>query len=793
MKQRLLVLAVAAIAMVFSASHLFAQRSSQPQEVYKILGISVEGNSLAEPSAVIANTGLRIGDDITVPGDQVGQAIKKLWQLKIFSDVQIAVDRKVGDGVYVVVKVTELPRYEETTISGNDEISTDNIMKKINFVRGQVVAPQDLNKIQKEIQKLYEADGYMLVDVRVSTEPLDTNKNRVNLIFKIDEGQEVKVRNIYFSGNKAFEDGDLKGTMKEIAEARWWKIFSSHKFDRKKYDEDKKLIVQFYKKNGYRDASIVGDSIWYSDDKRDMNIRIAVHEGAQYKIRSIAWEGNTIYSDTVLNEQLGMKPGDVYNQEKFEQNLRGNESQTDVASLYLNNGFLAFNLEPEETRVAEDSVDIRVKVYERNKFVIGQVNIKGNTKTYDKVIRRELYTKPGDYFNRAAIIRSIRQLSVLNYFNPEKITPDTYVHPDGNTVDLTYSVEEKSSDNINASVGYSGAFGVTGALGFTINNFSISEPLSGGAGQILNFEWQFGTESRYRTFTIGFTEPWLFDTPTTLGVSLFDTKYSFNYNSQRTGGSVRIGRRFRWPDDYFRGDWIVNAQRVEEDYPSFGIGLSKFTQMSLTQVISRNSIDNPIFPSYGSNFSLSLQMSGGPVLPGNVNFHKWNLQSEWYVPLFNSSRVTLYLNSEFGYIGEFADNAEIPFNDRFYMGGTGLGYIATTPLRGYEDQSVGPRNANGQIFGGRAMTKQTAELRLALAINPIPIYILGFLEGGNVWETWKKADFTDLKRSAGFGARIQVNPIGLIGFDYGFGFDDVLPRDGNPDGWKFHFVFGRGF
>ncbi len=795
MKQRRFVLAAAAIIVVFLPSHLFAQRSTQPQEVYKIIGISVEGNTLAEPSAIIANTGLKIGEDLVFPGDQVAQAVRSLWKLKIFSDVQIVIDRKVGDGVYLLVKVKEFPRFEEAKIYGNDEINSDNIMKKINLVRGQVVAPQDLNLIQKEIKKLYEADGYLLADVKVSSEPVDSAKNRVNIIVTIDEGQDVKVRNIYFSGNRAFEEGDLKGAMKETAEARWWKIFSSHKFDRKKYDEDRKLIVLFYKKNGYRDAEILGDSIWYSDDKHDMNIRINMYEGAQYKIRNITWEGNTVYSDTVLNERIGMRAGEVYNQEKFEQNLRGNEAQSDVASLYLDNGYLTFNLEPEETRVAEDSVDIRVKVYERNKFVIGQVSIKGNTKTYDKVIRRELMTRPGDYFSRAAIVRSIRQLSVLNYFNPEKIKPDYNVLPDGKTVDLTYEVEEKSSDNINASVGYSGAFGVTGALGFTINNFSISEPLSGGAGQILNFEWQFGEGSRYRTFTIGFTEPWLFDTPTTLGVSLFDTRQNYLYDLQQTGGSLRIGRRFRWPDDYFRGDWVLTAQRSDVRNGN-GIYLeAPSSQVSVTQIISRNSIDNPIFPTYGSNVSLSVEMAGGPLLPGTIDFHKWQFNSEWYVPLFNSSRVALYLNSQFGYVSTFdkANFNRIPPIELFFMGGTGLGYVATTPLRGYEDQSVGPRNTSENIVGGRAMERHTLELRLALAINPIPIYILGFVEGGNVWESWKKADFFDLKRSAGFGARIQVNPIGLLGFDYGFGFDDVYPRDGLPDGWKFHFVFGRGF
>lgn len=795
MKHSTLVLAAAAIVLVFSPSHLFAQRPTQ--EVYRILGISVEGNTLADASAIIANSGLKIGEQMTVPGDQISQAVKKLWQLKIFSDIAIDIERKLGDGVYLLIRVAELPRYEQAKIVGNDEISTDNIMKKVGLVRGQVLPPQENIRIQKDLKKLYEEEGYLLADITVSTEPVDTMKNRVNLVITIDEGPDVRVRNITFKGNAAFDDGDLRGAMKETAQKRWWKLFTSGKFDRKKYQEDKKLVSQYYKKNGYRDAQVIGDSIWYSDNKEDMNIQIHVYEGPLYKIRNIDWDGNTVYTDEILNERLGFRKGDVYNQEKFEQNLRGNEAQTDVASLYLDNGYLTFNLEPEETRVAEDSVDIRIKVYERNKFVIGQVNIRGNTKTYDKVIRRELYTRPGDYFSRAAIVRSIRQLSVLNYFNPEKIKPDYNVLPDGKTVDLTYEVEEKSSDNINASVGYSGAFGVTGAIGFTINNFSIAEPLSGGAGQILNFEWQFGEGSRFRTFTIGFTEPWLFDTPTTLGINLFDTRQSYYYDLAQTGGSLRVGRRFRWPDDYFRGDWILNAQH---NNVSDGRGIyreGKSSQVSITQIISRNSIDNPIFPVSGSNVSFSVQVAGGPALPGTVDFHKWQFQSEWYMPLFNSSRVALYLNSQFGFISTFnsANLDKIPPIDLFFMGGTGLGYISTTPLRGYEDRSLGPRVSQfrSDADGGRAMTRQTVELRLALAINPIPIYILGFVEGGNVWESLKKADFTDLKRSAGFGARLQINPIGLIGFDYGFGFDDIYPRDGKPDGWKFHFVFGRGF
>ena len=538
----------------------------------------------------------------------------------------------------------------------------------------------------------------------------------------------------------------------------------------------------------------MSDSIWYSPDKVDMFILIRVYEGPQYKIRNITWEGNTVYSDTVLNERLDIRPGEVYNAQKLEQNLRGNESQSDVSSLYLDNGYLRFSLEPRETRVAEDSVDITIRVYELNQYKIGHVAIKGNTKTHERVIRRELFTRPGDYFSRASILRSLRQLQVLNYFNPEKIKPD-YNIVDDKTVDLAYEVEEKSSDNVNASIGYSGAFGVTGALGFTINNFNIADPLGGGAGQILNFEWQFGTTNTYRTFTLGFTEPWLFDTPTLVGVSLYNTRQFYYGDLEQTGGSLRIGRRFKWPDIYFRGDWIITGQHnnVRQTVNSLAFPLGRTSQVAVTQVITRNSIDNPVFPTSGSNVSLSTEISGGPFLPGNIDFHKWVFNSEWYMPMFGSSRVALYLNSQYGYLAPFYSNPIYISTDLFFMGGTGLGFISTTPLRGYEDQAIGPRTITDQPAGGRVMTKQTAEFRVAVALSPIPIYFLGFVEGGNVFESFSKADFFDLKRSYGFGARLQINPIGLIGFDYGYGVDDVQPKDGKPDGWHFHFVFGKGF
>ncbi|MGA9115489.1 MAG: outer membrane protein assembly factor BamA [Bacteroidota bacterium] len=785
-------LASALLAAVLLAGPPARAQAPRPQEILRILGIAVEGNTTADPAAVIANAGLKVGEEFVRSGDKISGAVRRLWALGIFDDVRIAVDRRVGDGVYLLVTVRELPRFEGAEVSGDDEMDADDILKKVTLERGEPIPPYALARIRRQVERLYEEEGFLLARVQVTAAASDTAPHRATVKVEVDEGPEVEVARIMFEGNVAFSEGDLRGEMEETSEKSWWKFWTSASFDRKKYEEDKRLLATFYRRNGFRDAQVLSDSIWYGADREEMFILIRLYEGPRYVIRSVAWEGNTIYPDSILGGRLGIAPGEIYNAEKLEQNLRGNEAQTDVASLYLDNGYLTFNLEPREIVVPPDSVDIRVLVFERNQFRIGHVHIKGNTKTHDKVIRRELYTRPGDFFSRAAIVRSARQIAVLNYFNPEKIKPD-YNLVDDKTVDITYEVEEKSTDNVNASIGYSGAFGVTGALGFTINNFSISEPLTGGAGQILNFEWQFGTTTPYRTFTLGFTEPWLFGTPTLLGVSLFDTRQAYTFDLKQTGGSLRVGRRFRWPDDYFRGDWILNAQH-NDVINGRGIYLEgPSSQVSLTQIITRNSVDNPVFPTSGSNLSLSTELSGGPFLPGTIDFHKWEFTSEWYLPLFGSSRVSLYLGSQYGYIGKLYGETNIPPIELFFMGGTGLGFVATTPLRGYDDQTIGPRNASGDVTGGYAMTRQTAEFRVALALSPIPIYLLGFAEGGNVFTSLSRADFFDLKRSAGFGARLQIMPIGLIGFDYGFGFDDVDPADGRPDGWRFHFVFGRGF
>ncbi len=804
------------------------------QQSYKVLGISVQGNKSADATTIIANSGLKVGDEIQIPGDQTLNAIRQLWALNIFSDVQIIIERKVDNGVFLLIKVEEYPRLERVAIEGNDEIDTDDIEQKITFLRGTVLSPQAISKLKVRIKELYAEDGYLNAKIddeififftadtsddgditviwrnkkdlsdeyevlyeegdRTYANLIPRIRDRVLLKINIEEGDEVIVREIEFTGNEVFDDDDLEGEMDETGEAVWWKFWSSAQFNPKEFEKDKTLIVDYYRKNGYRDAEVLSDSLIYYDDNRSLKIIMDIYEGPQYKVRNITWEGNTVYPDEILNERLDFAKGEVFDYEKFQRNLRGNEAQTDVSALYLDNGYLTFNVQADEKRVASDSIDLLIRVEERNQFRISKVNIEGNTKTKDKVIRRELYSVPGDYFNRALLFRSVQQLANLQYFNVERLYGpggiDTKLTSDS-TVEVTYNVEEKSSDYLNASVGYSGSFGFSGSIGVTLTNFSIAEPFSLGGGQVLNFNWQFGVGNVYRTFTIGFTEPWLFDSPTSVGLDLFDTRQQFVYDLRQTGGTLRVGRRLKWPDDFFfvQGRFRYQYNNVIEGQNFYREG--KTNQYTLGATLSRRNIDNPIFPSQGSVFSFDMEISGGPFLPGDVDYLKSSFKAEWYKRLFSSNRVALYTVADFGYIDEIVRGTPIQPFEFFYMGGNGL-VIATVPLRGYEDRSVGPRNAFGQIIGGRVAAKVGAELRFAVTLEPIPLYLLTFAEAGNVFESFEKTDIFDMRRSVGVGARLLINPIGLIGFDFGYGFDRKIV-DGQDPEWLFHFQFGRGF
>ncbi len=818
------------VVILFSFS---ATAIAQQPTTYKVLGISVEGNKTADPSTIILNSGLKVGDEMQIPGDKTLNAIRQLWALNIFKDIQILIDREIADGVFLLIKVSEYSRVERVIIEGNDAIDTDDIEKEITFLRGSILKPQDISKLKGRILNLYKTEGYLNASVNIeqfvyfSADTLDDDitviwrnekdlsdelpveyfsgersysnlisriKDRIVLKMTIEEGDEVVVRNIGFVGNTAFEEGDLEGAMDETSEAVWWEFWSSAEFNPDNFKKDIELIVDYYRSQGYRDAEITLDTLIYYNDNKDLDIVMRVYEGPQYIVRNIIWEGNTVYPAQVLSQRLEFRKGDVYDYQKFQQNLRGNEKQSDVSALYLDNGYLTFNLIPEEKRVAEDSVDLIIRVEERKQFRISRVDITGNTKTKDKVVRRELYTIPGDYFNRALLFRSVQQLANLQYFSVEKLYGPqgigTQIKSDS-TVAVSFNVEEKSSDYLNASVGYSGSFGFSGSIGVTLTNFSIAEPFSMGGGQVLSFNWQFGVGNVFRTFTVGFTEPWFLDTPTSVGVDFFDTRQQFVYDLRQTGATLRVGRRLRFPDDFFyvQGLFRYQFNNVIQGQNFYREGVTNQFTVGLT--LSRRNIDNPIFPSQGSVFTISAEVSGGPFLPGDVDYLKMGFKAEWYKRLFNTNKLVFYTVADFGYIDEFVQNTPIQPFEFFFMGGNGL-VIATVPLRGYEDRTVGPRNAFGQIIGGRVMTKFGAELRFAVALEPIPLYVLAFAEAGNVFESFEKTDIFDLRRAVGFGARILINPIGLIGFDFGYGFDRRI-TDGREPQWLFHFQFGRGF
>lgn len=807
----------------FSLVSLNAQTE---KTIYKILNITVSGTTSADHSTIISNSGLKVGDEVETASDLLVNAIKRLMGLNIFSDVQILIDKKVDNGIFLNIKVEEYPRLEKIILNGRDEISEDKIMKLSPVTTGQVLKYYEISRFITKVKKLYDDDGYLNATITpeyytflradtvkgeititwrntkdfskeyytklnvkdaVGSQRVERIKTRTILMLNFVEGDDVTVRNITFVGNKAYEKGDLTSEFKETTEKKWWKFWYSSKFKRAEFEKDKLLLENFYKKNGYMDFRIISDSLVYFNNKKDLNLIIKIFEGKQYKLRNITFEGNTIFSSTFLNGRLGFKKGDVYDQEKFEKAVNASEKQDDIRTAYMDGGFLGIRIDTKEEIVQPDSIDLKIQIVENNRFKIDRVDIQGNDRTKDKVIRRELYTVPGDYFSKSLIMRSIQQLSQLQYFQPETLQREGAVPQlaSDSTVNVIYKVTEKSSDYLNASIGYNGTYGMSGSLGFTFSNFSLAEPFQVGGGQILNFNWTFGVNNYYRTFTLGFTEPWLMDTPTSLGFEVFNTRQRYYMDLEQTGITGKLGRRLTWPDDYFYIQGMVRYQHndVIDGGSYYKKGVSD--QYTVGATILRNDVDNPIFPTRGSKISLSIELSGGAILPGTVDYNKFEFKAEWYRSLFNTSRFVLYSAANFGYIDELVKDTPIPYFDLFNMGGNGLMYN-TIPLRGYEDRTIGPEQ------GGRAYMKYTMEVRCSLTQEPVPIYLLAFAEAGNATLTLHQLNFMDLRKSVGLGARIMLQPVGLIGFDYAYGFDRFKVDGASPQ-WIFHIQFGKGF
>jgi len=762
---------------------------SQQQKKYIIADITVEGAVFADPLTIISISGLNKGESISYPFDQkLQKAIKNLWNRKQFSDVQIIADKISGELIFLVIKVKEFPRIAEIVIKNNKAISKEDLMKVINKNRGDIISPYEVYQIQQRIKRKYKDEGRPFARVETELVQSETpNYYRLDII--IDEGVKYKVNSITFFGNKYFDNDDLKGAFEETKTKHWWQFWRSAKFEPSNYEKDKELLVNFCRNNGFIDFEILGDTVIYNDKDGTVDIQIFVNEGKKYYVRNIYFLGNTVFPSEILLRRLDFTKGEVYNQEKFQQNLNGNKENTDAMSLYFDSGYLFARNEIQEVRIEPDSIDFYIRIYEGNRVTIRMVDIVGNTKTKDKVIRRELYTYPGDYFNRTAIINSIKALGRLNYFNPETLRPDVKM-VDNTRVDIVYRVEERSTDTFNASIGFAGSFGLTGAIGFSFNNFSLLEPLKGGAGQLFNFNLEFGQANRYRTISLGFTEPWLFDDPTTLGFNLYDQRIIYSpIDLRRTGFGLNLGRRLRWPDDYFRVDGGFRVQRN-----NVGTGYSSYyrpgvtTEFAVVGSLSRISLDNLFFPTSGSRFSISTDFALGGLGIGTTDFLKTELKFEFnqtVLKINEQPRVVLNVSSNWGYITGLKSDTSINPIELFYMGGTGLSSgFPVTPLRGYPDQSVGPRG------GGKVLARHFAELRFAVSLDPMPIYFYGFVESGNVWSDLNKTDPFNLKRSAGVGVQLFLQALGILGFSYGYGFDKT-DDTGQLSGWRFLFHIGQ--
>ena len=778
------------IFLILLALTFFSTLSINAQETpttYRIISMSTLGNKTIDSKTIIAFSGLQTGQEIAIPSDDTRDAIKRLWTLGLFSDVEIYIDKKVGNDVYLIVRVDELPRIESVDISGNDKFSKSEIEEKIGLIAGQVISEQKLRDIEFRLTGMYEKEGYSMSEVKV--DKLISSNNEARIRIRINEGSKVSVDVIKFEGNKNIPSKKLRKII-ETSEKVWWKFWDGATFDKNVAESDKKIIVDYYKENGFKDAEVSGLDYKLSTDKKDVIVTFKINEGIKYFIKSIDVTGNKLYADSVISQRIDMKEGDVYNYKKLMANIYGNEAEADVSALYYDNGYLGFAADIKDKVVDTNKVNITIVVSENRQYKVGLVTFDGNDKTKDKVLRRELYTIPGDFFNRSNLKRSLEQLRALNYFNPEKIGQDISLLNDS-TVNIKYIVSERSSDQFNASVGYSGSFGFTGAVGLTFNNFDIAEPLSGGGGQILNFSWQFGEAGTYRTFSVGFQEPWFLNTPTLLGFTLYDTRQQYYYDVRETGLSINFGKRFKWPDDFFRGDWTVKFQRTDVINGGGYYQTGLRNQFSIKQTITRSSVFDPIFPLTGTKISNSTELSGGPFLPGNMDFVKNIFAAELYSPVVRNSKLVLYSNFNFYFVQAIGADNYLPPTELFFMGGNGLAYN-TIALRGYDDRNVGPKNYAFNPIGGKVALKYGLELRYPLSLDPIPIFVLAFAEAGNVWSDISKTDPFDLRRSVGFGTRLMLPAVGLIGFDFGYGFDRMLVDRQDPK-WIFHFQFGRGF
>ena len=804
---------------------------SNPHE-YRIAGITVTGAAFTDVQAVKLFSGLQVGDRINIPGDEITKAVKTLWDQQLFADIAIYAAETRGEDIYLVIDVVEMPRLSKYSFTGIKRSERENLKEKISLMRGKIVNENLLANTKAKILDYYIDKGHYDVQVEMETVADPLVENSVSLVMKINQGPRVKIDHINFIGVEELKESKLRRSFKETKQKRWWRVFKSSKFIDQNYEDDKKNILAKYNKAGYRDAIILGDSIYKTGVGR-IGIDIKVDEGNKFYFRNITFSGNTKYRSTQLDSILKIKSGDIYNLENLETRLFMNQKGVDVNSLYQDDGYLMFQAIPVELLVENDSIDIEIRIVEGKQFRIGKVKVTGNSKTNDHVIYREIITRPGDLFSRTDIIRTQRELARLNYFNPEAFQINPTQNPENGTVDIEYVVEEKPSDQIELSGGWGGGR-VVGTLGLSFTNFSLRKmfkkgawtPIPSGDGQQLSIRAQTNG-SFFQSYNFSFTEPWLGGKkPNSLSFGLWR---SIQSNGQKriidgepnplrqelviNGGSIGLGQRWKRPDDWFLMYASLSYQHftLQNFQTFFSFSDGKSNNLALSWSLQRNSVSDPIFPTWGSNIKFTAKLTPPYSLFNGkdyenateqerfkwVEYHKWKFTASWYTPLTRSSeenprRLVLNANMGLGMLGMYNKSVGLSPFERYYLGGVFLsGFLLDgreiVNLRGYDDLSVTYPSPNS---GSPAIAKYSVELRYPLSTNPsATIYALTFLEAGRTWNDVRDFNPFDVKRSGGVGLRIYLPMFGLLGLDYGWRFDDI-PEAPTMARGQFHFSIG---
>jgi len=859
MKYRYILAAVAFLSCAFSVSgqeYKVEVDYNRPSK-YIVGGVSVEGNSYFSAQQIIQLTGLQKGMEITVPGEDVSGIVRRLWLQRYFEDVAFVVDHlgETPDSAYFKIVIKERPRVSRWTFSGVKSGEKKELQERLNLRRGGEFS-EYVEKTASDIIKRYYAEkGFIKASVAAEAVKDSVVKNAIRVNFNVDRGEKIKIKTINFIGhNDDVKDFKIAKEMKKTKSNKIYNFFSSKKFNEKEYLNDKKSALNAFNEAGYRDARLVRDSIYYVEPNR-LGIDLVFEQGDKYYFRDISWTGNSVYPTEVLNGVLNLNKGDVYDKVTMEKRLFGGGKQTDydVSKLYRDNGYLFFNLTPVETNIQNDSVDVELRISEGKQATLNNIVINGNDLTNEKVVRRQIFTRPGYLFSQSDFERSIREISSLGQFDPEAITdPATgySIIPNqmNNTVDLVYNVTEKPSSQLELSGGWGGNTFVA-TVGVSFNNFSTHRFFDKSAwrpvplGDAQNLAFRFQTNGQYYTaLTASFVEPWLFGKkPTSLSLSAYYTRQTDSYlalgilsnNRQMDvfGATASIGKRLKWPDNYFilynQLSWqTYDLKNWYDGYFLFDDGLSNNVNYTIT--LARNSTDQQIYPRQGSDISFSLQLTppfslfrkydfdedGNKVPVADwrdvnydkwsaadrfhwIEYHKWKFSAATYSKLIGD--LVLMTRAQFGYLGYYNRNWGYSPFEGFLVGGDGMsGYNSygseVISLRGYENYSLTPYqltqyNSNGYAYAGNVYDKFTVELRYPVILQPSStIFVLTFLEGGNCWSDIKEFNPFQIKRSAGLGVRIFLPMVGLLGVDWGYGFDDT-----QYGGSQFHFIIGQQF